>query len=94
MLFFSDFFKKLLQQISSTHQQSLYQQSEKKINNEILLQEQGTMIRHLLVLFYDFQSKKQTSLKKKLDQVMDCIIIFKTYKFILLILNQIRIYNF
>ncbi|CAO3611270.1 unnamed protein product [Cunninghamella blakesleeana] len=64
---FENFFKKLLQQISSSNQQSFYQKSEKKIKSEVLLQEQGTMIRHALVLFYDFQSRKQASLKKKLD---------------------------
>ncbi|KAI9309287.1 P-loop containing nucleoside triphosphate hydrolase protein [Cunninghamella echinulata] len=88
---FENFFKKLIQQISSSNQQTFNQGTEKKIKYELLLQEQGTMIRHTLVLFYDFQSKKQTSLKKKLDQHKESLPITQFANAIIHTLKQHRI---
>ncbi|CAO3633213.1 unnamed protein product [Cunninghamella echinulata] len=88
---FENFFKKLIQQISLSNQQTFNQGMEKKIKYEFLLQEQGTMIRHILILFYDFQSKKQTSLKKKLDQHRESLPITQFANAIIHTLKQHRI---
>ncbi|KAI8092632.1 putative ATP-dependent RNA helicase DHX34-like protein [Halteromyces radiatus] len=58
---FEGFYKKLQQTIPSNRSSTKQQQ-------QMDPQQQSEVMRHALVLFYDFQEKKQSSLRKKLDQ--------------------------